>query len=411
MKKAIFGFLIASLLTITSQAQTPSTASEAQQKSAEAPIPNPQPTANPAESSTAAPVVEWKPKMNWNGDLRVRLDRVTDGGTVMRPLSQLRARLGLKADVNEEVQAVMRLATGSSAIGTNQTLGDNAAPGMVRRSFGLDFGYIDWTFAKEAHLWAGRTTNPFWSPGKAQLVYDSDLAFEGASLKWEPQWDHSSLFLNLGSSIVREEYSAAEEMNDVTLVGAQLGYTLKAAGTWTVHVASHHFQDLQGKNIAATAAGATLDSGSIDRYKGNRLMSIAGPPASGTFLNKYTLSEAGLEWRNKFEPVEVTAYYDTVKNTGATDENTGTEYGLSMKYGRAQLGYAMIEKKADSVVGAFTDSDVSGGGTDTKGSRATLGYQLAKNSQVILNYYQAKRQITVNEHDYTRTDLDFIATF
>src|SRR4051812_17331197 len=97
------------------------------------------PSEIPAQVEPAAPApepakVEWKPKFQWSGDIRYRLVKGHESLDEERTYQQLRARLGARADVNEDVQAVLRLMTASSAISGNQTLGDSNDPGMPRRA-------------------------------------------------------------------------------------------------------------------------------------------------------------------------------------------------------------------------------------------------------------------------------------
>jgi hypothetical protein len=129
------------------------------------------------------------------------------------------------------------------------------------------------------------------------------------------------------------------------------------------------------------------------------------------FKNKYVLSSLGVEWKHKFGPVEPTAFYEMAKNTEVSDQNTATEFGLNLKWGRTSLGYALVEKQTDSVVGAFTDSDTNGGGTDNKGTRLSLAYQLSDNSQVGYNQFDGKRGVNSTERNFRASQIDFVATF
>src|SRR5258708_1626416 len=81
------------------------------------------------------------PRIDWSGDIRYRLAKGHEDIDENRSYQQLRVRLGLRAEVNDDVHAVIRLATAnaqSSAINSNQTLGESTDPGMPRRGFGID---------------------------------------------------------------------------------------------------------------------------------------------------------------------------------------------------------------------------------------------------------------------------------
>jgi hypothetical protein len=368
-----------------------------------------------SEANAQEQSLEWKPKIDWSGDLRYRTAKSRESIDDPRPYQQLRARLGLKADVNESVQAIVRLATGTSAISTNQTIGDPSDPGMPRRNFGIDLAYIDAQFLDAGHVWAGRTANPFWSPGKLQLVFDSDLAFEGVALRWNPRWSDSSAFANIGAFMISENYTAPSDIVDTGLIGAQVGYQFTAHGEWTLHFAAHHFLNIQDRPITSVDQKASVDPYSypFDRYRGNTVYPIdpAATPRVYSFSSGYILMEAGLEWKGRLGPLEASLFYDRVRNDLASDRGLGQEYGTVIKYGSAQVSVAYATKQSDAVVGAFTDSDTNGGGTDNKGTRVTLGYQFGKRASIALNDFRGKRGVDSVERDFSATQLDFMMSF
>lgn len=369
-------------------------------------------------SQNTVDLAEWSKKIEWAGDLRYRFAKAKESIDDERSYQQLRARLGVRADVNENTQAVIRFATGSSAISTNQTLGDAKDPGMPRRTFGLDLGYIDWTFAKGGKIWAGRAANPFWSPAKVQTVFDSDLAFEGLAVKWEPKWSASSAFVNLGGFIISENFDSPYDVVDTGIAAAEIGYSQKTPiGTLTGRVGTYHFLNIQDKQINAVEKDGKVDAYSypFDRYRGNTVYPndpLAAPDQRKYyFQNKYVLQAMGLEWKHKIGPVEPALFYEIVKNTEVDDQNTAVEYGFAAKWGRTSLSWAFIEKQTDSVVGTFTDSDTNGGGTDNKGTRLSLAYQLSDNSLVGFNQFRATRGVHSVSRDYTGSQLDFVVSF
>ncbi len=88
----------------------------------------------------------------------------------------LRARLGLVANVSRQVEVGFRLASGDdrSPISTSQVLGG----GLAKRDVWLDRAYLtlrpaDWSTAN-----FGRFANPFWS---TDLLFDDELNFDGVS--------------------------------------------------------------------------------------------------------------------------------------------------------------------------------------------------------------------------------------
>jgi hypothetical protein len=327
-------------------------------------------------------------------------------------------RLGVRAEVNESANVTIRLATASSAISTNQTLGDPADPGMARRGFGLDLAYLDWIFLRHGKILGGRTANPFWSPAKNQLVFDSDLSFEGVAAKWEPKWSSSGAFINLGAFIISENYSGKEDVVDSGLVGGQAGYSRKAGDlTWTVHFATYHYLNIQNRPITSLDKDAKIDPYSypFDRYRGNTAY-VNDPllPANERryfFQNQYVLIEAGTEVKQKWREFEFLTFFNYVCNDRVSRQNIGKEYGLTTKWRKFSISAAGIAKASDSVVAAFSDSDSNGGGTDNSGTRYQLSAQLSQNAQVALTRYKAKRGLDSIKRDFDSTHIDFIASF
>ncbi|MGZ8363808.1 MAG: putative porin [Caulobacteraceae bacterium] len=156
---------------------------------------------------------EWINRLEWSGDVRVRnqsdmyADINTDefldfaqfnanGPTDINPTTnpnglpflntredrldnlRLRARLGLRAKVTDEVSVGVRLATGStnSPVSTNEAFGG----GLAKKDLWLDQAYVNIRPVSWATFVAGRMPNPFVS---TDLVYDDDLNFDGAALR------------------------------------------------------------------------------------------------------------------------------------------------------------------------------------------------------------------------------------
>ncbi len=372
---------------------------------------------NAAQNST-----QDTPKLSWSGDLRYRFVNLREATDETRLYQQLRARLGLKAEIQDDLNAVIRLATATSAISNNQTLGDAKEPGMPRRAFGLDLAYGDWRFLKSdfgnAKLWLGRTPNPFFAPGKTQMIFDSDLAFEGASLHSRYDINEQSIFATLGGFIISENFAAPEDAVDTGLVGLELGYVAKTTlGQFTARAARFHYLNIIDRPVSSVEKDAKVDPYSYpyDRVRGNTVYpnDPLAAPADRKYFYKYDFVQTalGAEWKFKFEAVEFLLYGDYIVNDRAADTGEAIEYGASVKYGRAQLLIADATKKSDSVVGAFTDSDMNGGGTDNSGIKVSASYQLSDYSNVVFTHFQAKRGIDSVERDYKAQQLDFSLQF
>jgi hypothetical protein len=359
-------------------------------------------------------------QLNWSGDVRYRLATSKEDINDDRKYQQLRVRLGLRADVNDTTQAVLRLATATSAISTNQTLGDASDPGMARRPFGIDVAYIDFKIPEvQCDIWVGRTMNPFWAPAKVQTLFDSDLAFEGLAIKFEPKWKGWEGFVNLGGFIVSENYTAPEDNVDTGLVGGDAGLVLKGDDwLWTAHFGNYHYLNVKNHVITRIEKSAKIDSFSKnpnERFRGNTVY-VNDPllPAADRkyfYANEYVLLELGSEWKAKLGDFEYTLYFDAVKNDAAPKEGQALEAGATVKWRRLGVGYARIKKEADSMIGSFTDSDTNGGGTGHRGDRALVNVTLNKNTSFQLTYFKAKRGMDVVARNFEMSHADLMVSF
>jgi hypothetical protein len=385
--------LLLSLLSTVAFAQTPSTAPVTAASSAGAT----QLAAQPMDQAST----DWKPARTWAGDLRFRLRDQKQATNDARIFEVLRARLAYRADIEQNLTGVLRLATATSAISANQTLGDSSAPGMQRRAFGLDLAYLEYRPCAETTAWLGKTPNPFYAPAKVQMIFDADIDFEGVSAKLVKDFGALSTFVNLGSSLVSENFAAPNDIPDVALLGAQIGAGYKAFGTWTVNASYYTWDNAQGRTPAQIAGGA-LSGG---RYFGNT--------TDGTTLaSKFNIIEAGLDWQHPWGLVTTELFYDWSKNLDANMGSMSNEAGAIAKYGDFQLGAAYVLKEADSQLGAFTDSDTTGGGVDTIGTRANLTWNATKNFALTLSRYDGKRGLsTASPTDFSETMFDIMGSF
>jgi hypothetical protein len=139
----------------------------------------------------ATPVAAWSDKITLSGDVRYRCEDIDTGNNSSRDRKRIRARLGLKAKVTDTIDFNLGLASGGSdPVSTNQTLGDAAST----KDFRLDMAYMQWHFAENTHLIAGKMKNPFYTPNKSVLMWDGDYRPEGLAAKY----DNGSFFATAG---------------------------------------------------------------------------------------------------------------------------------------------------------------------------------------------------------------------
>lgn len=351
--------------------------------------------------------MKWVENVKFNGDFRYRYEFIDEEGSDNRNRNRIRARIGLTARVNEDINLGFRLATSENwgdddagdPVSTNQTLDD----AFSKKSIWFDLAYFDWHpgTVKGLHIIGGKMENPFYRVGGNQLIWDSDLTPEGIAVQYTGNWtEQTSWFANAGSFYVDEVKSGA----DTSLWGAQGGL-------------KHTFQDksyiLGGAslyclgNIQGHEAFVTDDG--VSKFYGNR-----NTGNGGVYLSDYDLTEFFGEYGFNLGPKPAALFADYVQNNVA-DSNQDTAWLVGGKYGKCkdpgswELSYDYRDVEADAVVGAFSDSDFIGGGTNGKGHRLGATYQLAKNTQTALSYFLNEKGN--DRRDYDRLQFDLLFKF
>jgi len=153
-----------------------------------------------------------------SGDLRYRHEH-TDEEDASNPgrwengfdRDRIRARLMFEAIINNEWDVAFRIASGNdrSPASANQDLED----AFSQKNFWLDLAYFDWHPASVEALsvTGGKIKNPFYTVGKNQLIWDTDLNPEGIAARiHKPLSNGDQLFVNGGGFWVDESSSGAD---------------------------------------------------------------------------------------------------------------------------------------------------------------------------------------------------------
>ena len=150
-----------------------------------------------------------------------------------RQRARIRARFGLKAQIDSWISAEVRVATGndSSPVSTNQTLGGGDEFGKY--ALWLDRAAIRLTPVQDVALDFGRFANPFWT---GDLIFDDDINFDGVAVSarhaLNPEFavfGTAGAFpifntdFNFGSRNAPEGKGGPFESRDKYLLAAQLG--------------------------------------------------------------------------------------------------------------------------------------------------------------------------------------------
>jgi hypothetical protein len=315
------------------------------------------------------------------GDLRYRIERTDEVGKDARVRDRIRARINFSGKADERFDYGIRLASGSTdPISTNQTF-DGA---FTSKGINLDLAYLKWTCPlTESKVYLGKMKNPYKSPGSSSLLWDSDLNPEGMAI----QMNKFGAFLNLGRHWLDERSGTADSF----LHGAQLGYE-KEIGPIKLTAGVSYFDYISVKN-QTTLVDATD--------------SFGNSATSNKYDNDYNLTEIFMAVEAIEMPFSV--YVDYVKNGEATSNDTG--YLAGFKVGKKySLNYNYRRLEKDAVLGAFTDSDFHGGGSDGTGHTTTLGWKATDKSSLSLTHFMNKTAVT-NGKDYHKTQLDLSLKF
>jgi hypothetical protein len=394
VKATVAGVLMAASIGVTGAAQT-----------------------NAPQTVAPAPVQKtWADSVKFKGDLRYRYESInddskrdSDGGTYTRQRDRIRARLGAEAKCNENLKAGIELSTGQSdPVSGNQSLGD----GFGKEDFRLNLAYLDYNFLgdnpNEVHGIAGKMKNPFITQPD-DLVWDGDLTPEGVAVKSQLGGGFATLLANGGYLWVQER----SDRNDLVLYAGQAAAKLQFVPEvgLTVGASYYGYDNMQGYDV--------IDWESRNNSYGN---STVRGTVSGSTTNK--------AWAAEFTPVvffaqldlwvgglPLSVYAQELSNIDADTLDQGHLYGVSL--GKAknlktwEVGYSYTELEKDATVGMFTDSDRWGGGTDGKGHKFFGKYQVMKNLQAGVTYFQDDKKISdsASTKDYDRLQVDLVASF
>lgn len=398
MKFGLFSLIL--VAAVFAKAQTPAATPSETKAASEMPAPAPAVATSVAEVAPKKETPKEEP-FQFFGDFRYRQQMETQAPKQQRSIQRIQARFGLTSQLHEDLKVTLRLMTGSSANSGNQTLGDEKSPGMPRRNFGLDQAFFDYKPLSVLNIYGGKMPQPLTFAGKNQMLLDRDITLEGLGLKYsQPLSDEWSFFTQGGMFWVRENYDSqfGEEQTDNFLNAIQIGAQWKKQD-WTVlfGVGSFSYTDLKDNPPANITSGATGNGNTLD--------------INGNYPTNFDIEQAFIEVKKKFDSLDVSAFYETLKNKDAETLNKAHAYGLIAAYKAWSLTWTQEEVQKDAVLGVFTDSDFGGGLTSTRGQVWSVAYKITKKVQVQYTVFKNENSIDTIPMDYDRTHIDLLMTF
>ncbi|MDX9701418.1 MAG: putative porin [Candidatus Auribacterota bacterium] len=341
----------------------------------------------PSNLEQIAPKAQWTERMRIKGDFRYRHELIDvderrhnttqaerDSRATVRNRHRIRARVALHAEINEDIDFIFQLATGSSSPATSHQTLDTF---FESKNIYVDLAYVIWhpeeffsVNTKGFEMYAGKMKNPFYTPVDSEMIWDGSIRPEGIAGTYATKINCVELCATAGGFWVDEQ----ERDVDVNLWGIQ-GY-FKAP---VIH-----------EGIKLVGGMTYYDYGAIQDHpvytaSGNSTYSKPLDPAV-RYLLDYQILEGftELHW-NMFEMPWI-VYGQFVANMATKDDDNAFQFGVKLnkckKPGSWEFQYFYRRLEADAIVGAFTEGCFGAGMTDSKGNCFKAGYQLSKNTKL-----------------------------
>lgn len=394
----------------------------------------------------------WAKRISFSGDLRLRYQKdiyAEGNATFLRPdnpdellnstedRERYRGRFRLQMDVKlidpreinvGKFDVGVRLAGGSltNPVSTNETFGDyNNKDRIVLDRYFLKHQYKPllpiWGRIPQTKLTMGRIPNPWFS---SDLVWDSDLNFEGAALNLRTdtlQENGWHLFMTGGIFTIEEvEFSN----RDKWLYGGQLGLAGEPfyGLSFKLGAAYYDYQNITGEANDPAKPNQKDYTAPAFQQKGNTLFDIDPGASTKTALAAdYNILDFSASIDASYmHPIHIVLEGNYAENIGfdrdevalrtgnpnVTKATTAYRFGMTVGYpkiinaGDWNLAFFYKYVEADAVLDAFTDSDFHDGGTNAKGWEASMQYGIYK------NVWLKARWITTDEIDGPQFAID-----
>ena len=352
---------------------------------------------------------------------------------------RIRARVGVRAQINDWISTDIRLATGSANNpgSENQTLGQ---PGEFSEyGIFIDRAYFKLTPMPGLRIYAGRTPDPYFI---SDLMFANDLNFDGVAIQYDqPLTDQLGLFFNGGAhplldgALSYPSTSLVKGANhDSYLLAAQAGARWHIGSNALATLAGGYFaySNISGKESAPCELFTTSDGCSTDNTRpsfsqfGNTMFALRDIVTTSETLQtdpQYfgLASHFGLlDLHSKFDittynPIVVSLEGEFVKNlaynrsfilartpvnnvgSNGAFEGGDTAYMAKLMVGypdttelwqwNATVGYKFLD--SDSVLDAFNDQDFHLGGTNAKGYLVNASLGIAHNTYLQARWFSA----------------------
>lgn len=327
---------------------------------------------------------EWVTSMRFNGDLRLRYDRITadDAAFVTRDRFRYRLRFGYTAVLKDNFEVGIGLTSsegtgqnGSAAdpISNNQSFGDNAS----KKAIGLDKVYVKWTPVNNATWSASSTIGKFDNPitFPSTILFDKDYTPEGFAQEFTLNLNDNHKLKALGTVFILDEISG--DTSDPFMFAGQGRWEANWSPKWSSSI---------GGALLSIVNRSGLTNGAIPNVGGGNTRT--GP--TGVLSNAFTTLYADANvtytfekgpWYNAAFPVTVGGDY--LHNFAATGDHQGYSFGVNLgkagKKGLWEINYRYTELQADAWFEEFVESDFGANYKFTAPGAGGSGYRSGTN--------------------------------
>ncbi|MCB2231709.1 putative porin [bacterium] len=351
-----------------------------------------------------AHAANWWETIKFKGDLRYRHEMLDTDDSDARHRHRIRARLGVSGEVSEFTKVGFQLASGSSdPVSTNQTLDD----AFSTKSIGIDLAYFETKHPRlpGVTLTAGKFHNPFFKPGSSELLWDSDMNPEGATLDWTRDFENISVTL-IGAGLWIDERSSGDDSWMGAGEGVLRFHLPEKKGSIAVGGGYYNYVNIMGYE-------PFYDE---DSFGNTTAEFVNGDDTTMGYATEFELIEGFVEFNHQLGEYPLTIMGDFVSNTAADSLNTGWLIGFALGKakdpGSWEVRYNYRRIEADAVFGLFADSDFRGGGSDARGHELGGALQLAKNTTFGVTYFINEIGLEMDSpSDFNRLQVDLQLKF
>ncbi len=327
------------------------------------------------EAPAAGNEAGWTDTIKIKGDLRYRYEYKAKDSDTNKSRHRFRARIGAYADVNDQVQAGIRIATGSSdsPTSTNQDIDGYAS----QKEIWLDRAYLVYSpdYFEGLNVTLGKMAQPWVQV--SDLMFDGDMNPEGIAADYTYGSESATLQAVLGYHIMDENVG-----NDVALLSAQLTASAEVASGIELLLGAGAFaySNIDGADAPGLGGNTGVSTNEVYRY-GYEIVDV---------IAKADVSKG---------PLPFYLYAEYLKNIDSdADETAGYIAGIGTKAGRIGLDYSYRSLDEDAVLSYLADGDF--GGTGTKGHKLKLKYSAMKNLSLGMSFFRVT--------DAAGTDSDIV---